>query len=141
MTTPTHILLADDQPALCSALRLLLEQEPAWRVVGEAPDAHHLLTQLDATRPDLVLLDWELPGLHIEKLLPLLRRRLPTLQIIALSSHPEARHASLSLGVDAFVSKGDPPDYLLTTLHLLCARQPPLSQECPARLPQNLSSP
>lgn len=124
MTPPTRIFLADDQPALCSALRLLLEQEPQWLVVGEAPDAYSLLNQLDATHPDLILLDWELPGRSMQNLLPTLHARLPEVKIIALSSHPEARQASLSLGASAFVCKGEPPDQLLKTLEELRSCHP-----------------
>ena len=57
-----RVLIADDQPQVRSALRLLLRQDPAMVVVGEAGDAEEAL-KLAATRtPDLVLLDWELPG-------------------------------------------------------------------------------
>ena len=56
-----RVLLADDQMKVRSALRLLLEQEPGLSVVGEAAEAKDLLAQVGTERPDLVLLDWELP--------------------------------------------------------------------------------
>jgi len=59
-----RVFLADDQAKVCSALRLLLEQELGLRVVGEATEAKDLLAQVQRTQPDLVLLDWELPGLQ-----------------------------------------------------------------------------
>jgi DNA-binding NarL/FixJ family response regulator len=111
-----RILLADDQPGVCSALRLLLEQEPGLRVVGEAAEAEELLAQMQAACPDLVLLDWELPGLDAASLPSALRLRYPQLRVIALSGRPEARQAALQAGADAFVSKGDPPERLLATL-------------------------
>ena len=58
-----RIFLADDQAKARSALRLLLEQEPGLSVVGEATETEDLLAQVQRTQPDLVLLDWELPGL------------------------------------------------------------------------------
>jgi len=68
-----HILIADDQPRVRHALRLLLEQEPGVNVVGEAAEAKTLLAQVAARCPDLVLLDWGLPGMAAEDLLvPLL---------------------------------------------------------------------
>ena len=57
-----RVLLADDQAWLRSAVRLLLEQEPDIEVVGEAAEANVLLSIIDAVAPDLLLLDWELPG-------------------------------------------------------------------------------
>ena len=58
-----QILLADNQPKVRFGLRVLLERQPGLKVVGEAVDAEDLLTQMEATCPDLILLGWELPGL------------------------------------------------------------------------------
>ena len=111
-----RILLADDQSKIRYALRLLLEREPELDVVGEAAEAKNLLAELGSTQPDLVLLDWELPGLAVVGGLPTLRKVCPGLLIIALSGRFEARQAALAAGADAFVSKGKPPDQLLATL-------------------------
>ena len=111
-----RVLLADDRTEVRSALRLLLEQEQGIEVVGEADGAEGLLAQTKATCPDLVLLDWELPGLHADGPLSTLRQVCPDLFVIALSGRPEARRAALAAGVDAFVSKGDPPERLLAAV-------------------------
>jgi DNA-binding NarL/FixJ family response regulator len=111
-----RVLLADDQTKVRSALRLLLEQEPGLSVVGEAVEAEDLLAQVEATQPDLVLLDWELPGLRTDDRLSVLRALCPQLKVIALSGQPEARRAALSAGADAFVSKGEPPERLLAAV-------------------------
>ncbi len=116
MNSNMHVLLADDQPSVRFALRVLLEQQPAMHIAGEALDAVDLLTQVKVLHPDLVLLGWELPGLSAGRLITALRQAQPGLFIIALSGHFEARHAALSAGVDAFVSKGDPPDKLLAAI-------------------------
>jgi DNA-binding NarL/FixJ family response regulator len=108
-----RILLADDQPRVKYALRVLLELQPGVQVVGEAVDAQNLLAETRANCPDLVLLDWELPGLVALDSLPALRRIRPGLRVVALSGRPEARQAALAAGVDAFVSKMEPPDRLL----------------------------
>lgn len=116
------ILIADDQPKVRSALRLLLEQEPGLSVIGEIADAQDLLVQAAATCPDLVLLDWELPTHPSHSnLIAALRALCPRLRVIALSGRPEARHAALAAGADAFVSKGDPPEGLLAILHVVGA--------------------
>jgi DNA-binding NarL/FixJ family response regulator len=112
-----HILLADNQAEVRSALRFLLEQEPEMSVVGEAAAAEALLAQADAIQPDLVLLDWELPGSHATDLLAALRVRCCRTIVVALSGRPEAYQEALESGVDAFVSKGEPPERLLAALH------------------------
>jgi len=111
-----RILLADDQRKVRSALHLLLEQQADLSVVGEAADAETLLLSAEVIDPDLLLLDWELPGQQQIDLLPGLRKCCPNLAVIALSGQPEARQAALTAGADAFVSKGDPPERLLAAV-------------------------
>jgi DNA-binding NarL/FixJ family response regulator len=53
-----RILVADQQSKIRSALRLILEQEPDQRVVGEANNIDSLLAMVDENPPDLLLLDW-----------------------------------------------------------------------------------
>lgn len=108
-------LLADDQAKVRSALRLLLNHAPDVDVLGEAVDATGLLDWVRAACPDLVLLDWELPGFS-PGLMITLRELCPALTVIALSGQPEARRAALSTGADAFVSKGDPPEQLMAAI-------------------------
>jgi DNA-binding NarL/FixJ family response regulator len=114
-----RILLADDQSRVRSALQMILKEEPGMRVVGEVAEAKGLLVQLQVTQPDLVLLDWELPGLAAIGSLPALRMLCPQVAVIALSGRPEVYQEALSAGVDAFVSKMDPPERLLATLRAI----------------------
>lgn len=114
--TAAHILLADDQANVRAALRLLLEQETNVVIAGEADDAAGLLLAAATYEADVLLLDWELPGLPIDHLLKLLRAERPYLRILAMSSRPEARQQALHAGVTAFLSKGAPPEAVLTAL-------------------------
>ena len=111
-----RVLLADDQSQVRSALRVLLEYGTKWRVIGEASEAEELVARAKADHPDLVLLDWELPGLEPTHALRALRQLCPQLRIIVLSSQPEARQDALATGADGFVSKGDPPERLLAVM-------------------------
>jgi DNA-binding NarL/FixJ family response regulator len=106
-------MVADDQAWVRSALHLLLEQEPGLTIVTEVVEAEGLLAQVERTCPDVLLIDWELPGLQVPDAVTSLRAVCPHLSVIALSGLPEAREAALSAEVDAFVSKGDPPERLL----------------------------
>jgi DNA-binding NarL/FixJ family response regulator len=119
-----HILLADRQPKVRFALRVLLERQAGVVIVGEAVNAADLLSQARAKRPDLVLLDWELPGLSSAGSLPSLRKICPEMVVIALSGHAEARQGALGAGADAFASKVDPPERLLAKIHECAERRP-----------------
>jgi DNA-binding NarL/FixJ family response regulator len=111
-----RVLIADDQPRVRFAVRALLETEPGMQVVNEAVDAEELMARTAVCTPDLVLLDWELPGLMADDSLSTLRRVCPSVAVIALSARLEAHQAALAAGADAFVSKTEPPDRLLTAI-------------------------
>ncbi len=105
--------IADAKANVRSALALLLEQVPRFEIVGETADHLGLLQAVRRQTPDLLLLDWELPGLEAKHLLHLLRYEQPSLLVVALSSRPEAETAALEAGVNAFISKGALPERVL----------------------------
>ncbi len=111
-----RVIIADRQHAVRSALRLLLEQQAGLRVVGEAGNREALRALVVKQEPDLILLDWGLAPPGPRMWLKSLRARRPGLKVIALSGKGEARWEALASGVDAFVSKGDPPESLLGAL-------------------------
>jgi len=111
-----RILIADDQERVRFALRILLTQQPGLQVVGEASNGEVLLAQAGTVAADLALVDWELPRLAEAGGLPALHRSSPALQVIVLSSRPGVRQAALAVGGAAFVSKGEPPERLLTVI-------------------------
>ena len=111
-----RVLLADSQSRVRFALCSLLEEQPGLVVVGEAADCQALLAQVKAACPDLVLLDWDLPGMGGLDLLAALHRLCPGLHVIALSSRPEAEQEALAAGARAFVSKAGPPEPLLAAI-------------------------
>ncbi len=111
-----RVLLADDEIQVRSALRVILNHQHGLKVVGEAEDVDQALKLAASRRPDLVLLDWELSGGGGAAALSRLRAAQPNLAVIALSGRPESQAAAHAAAVDAFVSKGDPPERLLTAL-------------------------
>ncbi len=114
--TPMRVLIADQQPNVRQALWLVCEQGLGLVVVAEAANTGTLLTLLKATHPDLLILEWGLPGLETPDLVRALLLDIP-LTIIAVGAQQEDRIAALSAGVDYFVYKGDPPEKLFDILH------------------------
>ncbi len=111
-----EILIADSHDQVRFALRVMLSRQPGLQVVGEAADGPELLAQVRVVKPDLALVDWELPGLTELGGPRALRSACPDLHIVILSSRPDVRRAAVGNGVDAFVSKGDPPETLLAVI-------------------------
>ena len=108
-----NILIGDARPRVRFGLRLLLEQQPGWRVAGEAEDVQALLEHVRCGCPDLVLLDWELPGMPAQELLAAIRQACPHLWVVFMSGRDDLRQAALQAGADIFAYKADPPEKLL----------------------------
>ena len=62
MKEPIRLLIAEDQPLMRKGLRTVLDLEPGFQVVGEAPDGLEAVVQARRLRPDVVLMDLQLPG-------------------------------------------------------------------------------
>jgi len=114
-----QLLLADDEPKVCSALRLLIEEQEDWQMAGEVTDAANLIAKVKQTCPDLVLLDWGLPGKEPSALIAQLLQDCPNLKVVVYSGRMGVKKAALATGADAFVSKVDPPQHLLSVIYLV----------------------
>ena len=114
-----RFLLADDNPDLRSALRLMLETRLNAPLVLEANDHAQMIEQSIAHQPDCLILDWELPGLDDHDCLAALRDLLPDLKIIVTSAWPEAAEAAIAAHADAFICRTDPPSEILQAIHHL----------------------
>lgn len=102
-----RVFLADSQPEVRSAMRLLLH-DINMQVVGDAADWPTTLSEASDTKPDMVVVDWDLIPHHAS--LQELRATCPAAVVIVLISHLDARkQAALSAGADSFISKGDTP--------------------------------
>jgi DNA-binding NarL/FixJ family response regulator len=114
-----RFLLADDNPDLRSALRLMLETRLNAPLVFEAVDLAHMIEQSMAHQPECLILDWELPGLGDRSCLTGLRDLLPSLKIIVTSARPEAAVEAANAHADAFICKTDPPIDILNAIRRL----------------------
>jgi DNA-binding NarL/FixJ family response regulator len=112
MRRPLRVVVAEANPRLRSALRLLLTYDDEVRLVGEATDVDELIDVLSATSVDVLLVDWELPGWRPDRV----NGRLAGVRVVGLDSRPERREQVLADGAHAFVSKLDSPDGLIRTL-------------------------
>lgn len=111
-----RILIADNQPKVRFALRVLLERQAGLEVIGDAVDVIGLMLKVEECCPDLILLSWDLPGLDALNSLNTLHNLCPNGRIVILSGRPEAQQEAIVAGANAFVSKTDSPDKLLSAI-------------------------
>jgi len=109
--TARRVLVVDDDQIHLLTTAELLEDEGYEVVVQGSPFG--ATERIMVTRPDVVLLDVNMPALSGEALLPLLRAREQTraTPVVLFSSNDESalRAAALRLGADGYVCKGDLP--------------------------------
>ena len=110
------LLLADDDAATCSALALLIHTRLGVSRIVTAHDWDQLLELARTELPEVILLDWELPGCPAGEGLAALRVIAPRGEIIAMSARPEAQQEALQSGVDAFIAKSVPPERVLDVI-------------------------
>ncbi len=111
-----RILLVDKHSFIRSSLRMLIEQSTDHSVVAEVAESENLLTTLHETKPDLVLLEWELIQNMNGELIASLKAENPGLKVVILSGQPSCRKSAMEAGADHFMSKVDPPDRLQNIL-------------------------
>ncbi len=112
-----RILLAISHSDPRLSLEILLSQEPGLSIVGTTGDMESLLALIQTSRPDLVVLDWDLPGARPAPLALLkAQRRSGRPQFLVLGRKPELKQQVLAAGAHAFVAIGDPPEKLLATV-------------------------
>jgi DNA-binding NarL/FixJ family response regulator len=95
---------------------MLLQEEDGLTVVGEAVDSQDVLRQIERTCPDLVVLDWDLPGAPVRTLLADIHALANETHIVVLSGCLEDADNALAAGADALVSKANPPRQLVTVI-------------------------
>ncbi len=118
MTLEIRVLLADDHPALRIGLRVLLEQAPEIKVVAETGNGKDTLAQLETLRPDVVVLDCELPGMEGTAVAAEVRRReLPT-RVLALSAHADERYVRgmIDAGALGYLLKEEAPGTIVSAV-------------------------
>lgn len=110
------IFVAEGENHVREALCLMLEHQTGFSVVGEAGAAESALAQVCQRPPDIILLDWGIPGFHPQRMLPALRQCCPETLILVTSARPELESVARKFGVDAFLLKQLPPDQFMANL-------------------------
>ncbi len=105
--TQTRLLLADDHRMFRQGLRELIERKTNFEVVGEAQSGTEVLAQVERLRPDIVLLDIQMPELDGISTARRLADQYPDVKIIMLTMYRQDRHImdSIRAGIKAYLLK------------------------------------
>ena len=104
-----RILIVDDNPAVRRYLRAILEQQPSWRVCGEARTGAEALEQVLGSPPDLVVLDYKMPDINGVDMAKRISEMFPQILILMVTLHlsKQLAEAAREAGVRGACAKQD----------------------------------
>lgn len=104
---PVYTLVADDSPVALRSICSLLRDLPILKVIGTVHNGRDAIALASALRPELVLLDVQMPVMSGLEALRQLRRKLPRTRVVMVTAYdtPELREACAECGADGFVAK------------------------------------
>lgn len=113
-----HVLLADDHPVVRGGIRNLLEMSSEIQVVGEATNGHEAIRMVEELRPDVLLLDMEMPGLSGVEVARQLQSKKAPVRVLALSAYddPQYIRGLLSSGAAGYLTKDEVPDVIVEAI-------------------------
>jgi two-component system, NarL family, response regulator NreC len=136
MAEGISIVLADDHTVVRRALRVLLEEEPDFEVVAEAEDAEGTIRYLRGHRPDVLILDLNMPGRPSLEAIPEMREASRETRIVVLTMQKEPAFArqALQLGVLGYVLKEAAADELVQAVRRAAGNETYLQPALGAKL-------
>jgi two-component system response regulator EvgA len=115
------VLLADDHPAICFALKVLLEKGGEYAVTDSSGE--NLIAQLHRSTPQLLILDLDLKSANGLDLLPRIKQHFPLVKILIFTNQSAHIYAprTLQAGADGFINKSLPLDSVESVCRLIMA--------------------
>jgi DNA-binding NarL/FixJ family response regulator len=140
---PIRILIADDHPTLRKGLRLTIEEDPGLKVVGEAGDGETALTLLKKLRPDVAVLDIEMPKLDGLSVAREAMRQGLTVKTIFLTLHMDEDmfRAAMDLGSKGYILKDSAAQEIVAGVRSVAAGRPYYSSAIAAQMLQRRETP
>ncbi|WP_019503874.1 NHLP bacteriocin system secretion protein [Pleurocapsa sp. PCC 7319] len=114
-----RVLIVDDQNLVRQRLKLLIETEADLEVVGTAEDGEIAIEQIESLKPDVILLDLEMPRMNGIKVTRIISKRFPECRILILSSHETSEYIdrAIDAGARGYLLKNAPIEELNNAIH------------------------
>jgi DNA-binding NarL/FixJ family response regulator len=118
-----RILIVDDHAIVRAGIRVLLQLQPDFEVVGEAEDGQEALRQVQQLAPDIALMDIGMPGMDGLAATRAILQNYPHVRIIALTQHENREYVlpTLRAGAKGYVLKRAPDDTLVRAIRTVAA--------------------
>ena len=143
MSTAIRILLVDDHTLFRSGLKALLQRQPDFEVIGEAADGLEGVKQAELLKPDVVLLDLDMPVMHGRDALSQILVTQPQLAVLILTVSEDGEDLAecMKSGARGYLLKNINADFLLSSIRRAVDGDSVLSPEMTAKLVARLRAP
>ena len=138
-----NLVLIDDHTLFRTGLRFLLEQEEGFNVIGEATDGLSGIKLVEQLRPDVVLLDLDMPTMTGREALPQLLNSQPDLAVLVLTVSEDAADLTecMRFGARGYLLKNINTEFLLQSIYKAVDGDSVLSLEMTSKLVSQLRCP
>ncbi len=131
-----RVMLVDDHELVRTGFRLILDEVQDIEVVAEADTGESALQQIPIAKPDLVLMDINMPGIGGIEATRKIKRKYPDIQVIAITVHADAPfpaklHEAGALG---YLTKGCPAAEMMEAIRTVVTGKPYLSSDVAKKL-------
>ncbi len=136
-----RVLTVDDHPLLRDGIAALIGSEEDMELIGEASNGREGLDLFRKFRPDVTLMDLQMPEMNGIDAIGAIRGEFPEARIIVLTTHPGDVQVSRALkaGARAYLMKGELRKELLETVRAVHAGQKRLSSEVAAEIAEHVT--
>ena len=138
-----RVVLADDHAMVREALAQILEESGCIKVVGQAADGPGAVDVATRARPDVLVLDYSMPGLGAPEILSSLRQLLPELKVLVLTVHENIHYCvqALECGAHGYVVKSAAVGELVDAIKAVSAGEVYISPKVSQKVMQHLRRP
>ena len=115
----THVLIVDDQKVVRARIEEVLSPQQNIKIVGTAKNGEKAIAQVDSLKPDVILIDIEMPGMDGIEVIKILSHQYPQLKILVISSHDKEDYVrqTIAKGADGYVLKHTSAADLISAIH------------------------
>lgn len=123
MNGPIKLLIVDDHPIVRRGLRMCLGQQPDIQILGEAGDGREALQLAHQLKPEVILMDIDMPQMNGLAVTDLLRREMPEVKVLILSMYSNTDYVMriIQCGARGFVLKESAPEEVVQAIQAVHA--------------------
>ncbi|PTM54639.1 response regulator [Desmospora activa] len=136
MNAPYRIVIGDDHEHARKAIRMIIESDPAFKIIGEATNGQDVIQLTEQTMPDLILMDINMPVLNGLQTTGIIKERFPAVKIaiVTVSDDASDLFEALKRGAQGYLLKNLNPEVWIEYLHTLVNNEALISREIAQRM-------